>query len=88
MSDTSKAPTGKPWPSLRSDEAAERFVAEADLSEYDFSQFEPVRHEFEDKSARVTMRMSEGLLERTKAAAEKRGVPYQRFIREAIEKAL
>lgn len=79
---------GKPFPVHESDEAAERFVAEADLSDYDFSQFRPVRHEFEDKSARVTMRMSEGLLERTKEAASKRGVPYQRFIREAIEKAL
>ena len=27
----------KPWPTLTSDEEAERFVAEADLSEYDFS---------------------------------------------------
>ena len=27
----------KPWPPLNSDEEAERFVAEADLSEYDFS---------------------------------------------------
>ncbi|MGJ3261651.1 MAG: hypothetical protein ACFE0R_00305 [Salinarimonas sp.] len=35
----------KPWPSLPSDEAAERFVAEADLSAYDWSLSEVVAHE-------------------------------------------
>lgn len=33
----------KDWPRLTTDDEAERFVAEADLTEYDFSQMTPVR---------------------------------------------
>ena len=38
--------TGKKLPILTSDEAAERFVAEADLTQYDLSGFVPSRFEF------------------------------------------
>lgn len=31
------------WPALPSDEAAERFVETADLTEFDFSEMVPVR---------------------------------------------
>lgn len=78
----------KPWPSLPSDEAAEAFVANADLSEYDWSAAEPVSHEFESKSSRVTMRIPESQLQRIKAEAEKRGVKYQRFMRELMERGM
>ena len=63
----------------------ERFVDTADLSEYDFSQFKPFQFEFEKKSARVNMRLPESLLKSVKERAKKRGIPYQRFIREALE---
>jgi hypothetical protein len=36
---------------LRSDAAAQRFVATADLTEYDLSGFKPMRLEIEPKSA-------------------------------------
>ncbi len=36
----------KQFPVLRTDEEAEDFVANADLGEYDFSQFKPMRFEF------------------------------------------
>jgi predicted DNA binding CopG/RHH family protein len=75
-------------PVFRTDEEAERFVAEADLTEYDLSQFKPVRFEFEKKAARVNMRLPETLLNAVKARAQARGIPYQRFIREALEQAL
>ncbi len=78
----------KPWPSLPTDEAAEKFVAEADLSEYDWSAAEPVTHEFEQKSARVNMRMSESQLAEIKAEAKKRGIKYQRFMRELLDRGL
>lgn len=39
------------WPALTSDEEAERFVEEADLTEYDLSQMVPVSYEFEKKPA-------------------------------------
>lgn len=78
----------KPLPRLTTDEEAERFVDEADLSEYDLSGFKPMQFEFEKKSARVNMRLPEPLLDAVKAKARARGIPYQRFIREAIERAL
>ena len=73
---------------LRTDEEAERFVDEADLSEYDLSGFRPARFEFEEKSAQVNMRMSQHLLDAIKAQARERGIPYQRYIRETLENAL
>ncbi len=85
MSDNDKR---KPLPRLKTDEEAERFVDEADLSEYDLSGFKPAHFEFEKKSARVNMRLPEPLLDAVKAKARARGIPYQRFIREAIERAL
>ncbi|QDC08170.1 hypothetical protein FHY55_02435 [Oceanicola sp. D3] len=78
----------KPWPSLPSDAAAEAFVEEADLSEFDWGAAEPAAYEFEDKSARVTMRMPESQLAAIRAEAEKRGVKYQRFMRELMERGM
>jgi predicted DNA binding CopG/RHH family protein len=78
----------KKIPVFRTEEEAERFVAEADLAEYDLSQFKPVRFEFEKKAARVNIRLPETLLNAVKARAEARGIPYQRFIREALEQAM
>jgi predicted DNA binding CopG/RHH family protein len=78
----------KPLPELSSDEDAERFVEEADLTEYDLSGFSPVRFEFEKKASRINMRLPESLLAAVKSRAQARGIPYQRFIREAVEKAL
>ena len=78
----------KPLPRLSTDEEAERFVNEADLTDYDLAQFTPVQFEFEKKSARINMRLPETLLNAVKAKAQARGIPYQRFIREAIERAV
>jgi len=78
----------KPLPRLSTDEEAERFVNEADLTDYDLAQFTTVQFEFEKKSARINMRLPETLLNAVKAKAQARGIPYQRFIREAIERAV
>jgi predicted DNA binding CopG/RHH family protein len=83
-----KAKPLKQFPTFRSDEEAEEFVANADLSEYDFSQFKPVRFEFAPKDARLNMRLPGSLMRAVKERAETRGIPYQRFIREALEMAL
>lgn len=45
----------KPLPDLKTDEEAERFLDEADLTKYDLREFKPVRFEFDKKSARVNM---------------------------------
>lgn len=78
----------KPLPRLMSDEEAERFVESADLTEYDLSGFVPARFEFARKNVQVNLRMPEGLLTAVKERAAKRGIPYQRFIRESLEWAL
>ena len=74
-------------PRLKSDAAAERFLAR-DLSDLDFVQFKPVQFEFEKKTARVNMRLPETLLKAVKARASARKMPYQRFIRESLERAV
>jgi predicted DNA binding CopG/RHH family protein len=78
----------KEWPVVRTDEEAERFVEEADLSEYDFSKMVPMHFEFAKKDERVNMRLPGDLLAAVKAKAKMRGLPYQRFIREVLERAV
>ena len=81
-------PSKKPFPNFATEAEAESFVANADLSEYDFSDFRPARFEFEAKSAKINMRLPQSLLDAVKALAAARGVPYQRFIRETLERAV
>ena len=74
--------------SLTSDEAAENFVAEADLSQFDLSAFKPHSFEFAPKSKQVNMRFPEALLDAVKVKAASQGMTYQRFIRRTLEAAL
>lgn len=71
-----------------SDQAAAKFVENADLSEFDLSEMSPVRFEFARKEARLNMRLPGELLAAVKMAAEKAGMPYQRFIRQTLEQAV
>lgn len=74
-------------PRLKSDEAAEALL-DSDLSDLDFSQFRPMRFEFEKKVARINMRLPQTLLDAVKKRAGVRNMPYQRFVREALERAV
>ncbi|MEM7072496.1 MAG: CopG family antitoxin [Pseudomonadota bacterium] len=85
---TKETQTLKPLPILDSDQAAERFVAEADLTQFDLSAMRPMRFEFEKKSTRTNIRMPQSLLDAVKAQAKARGIPYQRWIRQVLEEAL
>ncbi len=78
----------KKIPTFRSDKAAESFVATADLTKYDLSNATPMRFELQKKEARVNMRLPSPLLDAVKARAKARGIPYQRLIREALERAV
>ncbi|MFZ1426136.1 MAG: CopG family antitoxin [Geminicoccaceae bacterium] len=60
---------------MRTDEDAERFVAEADLTEYDFAQMVPVRFELRRKVKAVSLRLSEALLDAVKRSAARQGNP-------------
>ena len=73
-------------PRMTTDAEAEAFL-EQDLSDLDFSQFRPVRFEFQAKAARLNMRLPASLLDAIKSKAKARGVPYTRFIREVLEHA-
>jgi predicted DNA binding CopG/RHH family protein len=75
----------KPMPSLRSDAAAERFVADSDLSEYDLTGFKPMRFEIEPKAGALNMRLPVALLDAVKARAKAVGVPYTRYVRMLLE---
>lgn len=74
-------------PRLRTDEEAEAFL-DQDLSDLDFSRFKAGQLEYERKDARLTMRLPQPMLDAVKRQAQARGIPYQRLVREAIEKAL
>lgn len=78
----------KKIPTFKNDAEAERFVNSSDLTKYDLSGATPVRFEFQKKEARVNMRLPEPLLEAVKSRARSCGIPYQRFIREALEHAV
>lgn len=80
--------TKRRLPVAGTDQRAESFVSRADLSRYDLSAMHPVRFEFAPKSARLNMRLPEDLLAAVKEAAADSGMPYQRFIRQALERAL
>jgi predicted DNA binding CopG/RHH family protein len=78
----------KKLPRFRNDKEAEEFVDKADLTENDLSEMRPVRFEFQPKSERVNMRLPRQLLDAVRSSAAKAGVPYQRFIRQALEEAV
>lgn len=80
-------PMKKKVPRLKTDRRAEAFLAQ-DLSDLDFSQFKPARFEFEKKDDQLNMRLPKPLLAAVKARAKARGIPYTRFIRETLERAM
>lgn len=77
----------KKVPQLKTDRQAEAFLGQ-NLSNLDFSQFKPTRFEFEKKDDQINMRVPKTLLEAVKARARARGIPYTRFIRETLERAM
>jgi predicted DNA binding CopG/RHH family protein len=82
-----KKPAKTKVPRLKTDGEVEAFLAR-DLSGLDFSQFRPVRFEFEKKDDQINMRVPRSLLTLVKARAKERGIPYTRLIRETLERAM
>jgi predicted DNA binding CopG/RHH family protein len=75
-------------PTFRTDKEAEDFVATADLAEYDLSGGQMMRFEMKRKDKSVNLRLPEELLEAVRRRARDAGIPYQRFIRMALERAV
>jgi len=84
----SKSRTLAKLPRLRTDQQAEQFVAGSDLTHYDLSPLTTTHFEFAAKEARINMRLPGELLSAVKHAAKRRGVPYQKFIRQTLERAI
>jgi predicted DNA binding CopG/RHH family protein len=78
----------KKLPMIKTDSEAAAFIADSDLTKFDLSTLKPARFEFAPKEARINMRLPGQLLEAVKSAAKRQGMPYQRFIRQALEQAL
>ena len=72
----------KKVPRLKTDRQAEAF------SGLDFSRFKTAKFEFEKKDEQINMRVPKPLLAAVKARAKARGIPYTRFIRETLERAI
>lgn len=78
----------KKIPDFKSDRAAAAFVDTADLSRYDLSGAQLVRFEVKPKDKTINLRVSEELYKAVRAEAERLGIPYQRFIRLTLERAI
>ena len=78
----------KNFPALNSDEEAEAFLERANLSEYDLSEMIPMRFELKPKDKVVNLRLPSQLLDAVRQRAQRVGMPYQRFIRLALERAV
>ncbi len=78
----------KKIPVFKTDEEAENFVAKADLTEYDLSGFKMTKFEFKPKNTSISLRLPDELLTAVQNKAKREGIPYQRLIRQAIEKEI
>lgn len=78
----------KTIPTFKTDKEAEAFVTTADLADYDLSGGEVVLFELKPKDQSVNLRLPKQLLDTVRERAKALGIPYQRFIRMALERAL
>jgi predicted DNA binding CopG/RHH family protein len=78
----------KKLPHHKTDKDAIEFSDNADLSEYDLSDFQPMEFTLDKKDARLEMRISQDNLQSLKNIAEKRGIPYTRLARDMINQAI
>ncbi|MGB6555173.1 MAG: CopG family antitoxin, partial [Candidatus Binataceae bacterium] len=71
-----------------SDKDAEELL-DSDLSKYiSAGNLEPYQFEYMRKQKSVNLRISDELLKAVRAAARRRGIPYQRYIRQTLELAV
>lgn len=76
-------------PLFSGDDEIETFLDQPDLSDFITAErLAPTSFEFAAKEKTVSMRMPEALLDAVKTAAQRQGMPYQRFIRQILEKEI
>jgi predicted DNA binding CopG/RHH family protein len=78
----------KKFPEMTTDEEVEAFLQQ-DLSDYLHAEnFKPMRFEFLPKEKSINLRISEDLLNAVRDRAKRQGIPYQRYIRQTLERAV
>lgn len=78
----------KKLPALKTDKEAEDFL-DRDLSDYISAESLALfPFEYRPKQKSINLRISEELLSAVRSEARRRGIPYQRYIRQALEAAL
>ena len=78
----------KRLPVFKSDEEAAAFL-DQDLTDYISAEnFAPFPFELRPKEKSVNLRISGELLDAVRERAKRQGIPYQRFIRRALERAV
>jgi predicted DNA binding CopG/RHH family protein len=78
----------KRLPKLKNDKDVRKLLAR-DLTEYlNADNLAALTFEFAPKSKVVNLRMSEGLYQAVQEASQRQGVPYQKYIRQALEESL
>ena len=80
--------TASRHPNFKSDFGAAAFVDKADLTQYDLSGASLTRFEIKPKDKSINLRLSEELFDAVRKRAARAGLPYQRFIRLALEQAI
>lgn len=75
-------------PTFKTDEEAEKFVDTADLTQFDLSDARLIRFEFKPKNKTISLRLPEELLQAIQGRAKREGIPYQRLIRQALERVV
>ena len=78
----------KKIPAFKSERAAAAFVNKADLSQYDLSGAQLIRFETKPKDKSINLRLPAELYEAVRFSATRAGLPYQRFIRLTLERAI
>ena len=76
----------KQIPEFKTDAEAEKFVDSADLTQFDLSGAKLIRFEFKPKNKTISLRLPEELLHAIQGRAKSEGIPYQRLIRQALER--
>ncbi|MEX6508185.1 CopG family antitoxin [Jiella sp. M17.18] len=78
----------KPMPHFATDEEAERFVDEADLSEYDLSGFKPVKMNRRGDNSTYSISMPSELLYKIDDRARERNISIDDYILDLVRKDL
>ena len=78
----------KKIPTFKSDRAAVVFVSTANLTHYDLSGAQLTSFEIKPKDKSINLRLSGELYQAVRKRAARAKVPFQRFIRLALEQAV